>query len=144
MKNQTPETEMKLKEIPMLTADGHAIKLNDILLRSHYTRGYRFEAKTTAKIEPLRVFFVNNTTRTFRVRCKKGCEETFQIGNGCTTRKLFAKLDSVKKEIKKHLDEDLKNCKKKELNIKKTRDSVIKEYRKINALKKLDLPKEVK
>lgn len=144
-KNTFVDPEPMLKSVPMTTADEVEIKLNSILYRASWSGGYGFKGEAEAKIEPLRVFFVNNSSRMFRARCILGCEEVFKMGDGCRSEKIYGRLSSAVAELEKKTIYDITRCQKKMSEVGDTLNRVKTERLRVKSMKASDfkMPKEV-
>lgn len=134
-----PTEELKLKEVPMFTEDEVEIKLNSILYRISWESEYGFKGVAAANIEALRVFYVNNTARNFRVRCPRGCEEIFKVADGCARHRLYGTLTAAKNAIREHALVDLKKCTKKMHDAELTHKVISNELKRIERLKQSEI-----
>lgn len=145
MSVQQVDTDPSLKNVPMMTADEVEIKLNSVLYRPYWTSGYSFKGEAKGEIEALRVYFVNNTHRQFRARCIRGCETVFKMSEGCSTEKLFGKLENAIESLVEKASHDTAKCLAKEEKIEQTYRVIQNEIKKVKSLRVRDLkiPKEV-
>lgn len=140
------EPDVALKNIPMFSVDEVEIRLNSILYRVNWSSGYSFKGEGKAEIEALRVFYVNNTNRTFRVKCIKGCESVFKIADGCATTKLYGRFSNAVRDVREKIDEDIKKCVDKSKRVRETLDKIKDEDARIGSLRADNIrqPKEVR
>lgn len=140
------DADPSLKDIPMFSSDEVEIKLNSILYRISWTSGYSFEKEGEYKVEALRVFFVNNSARIFRVKCMRGCEEVFKVADGCSSPVLYGKLSSATRDLKEKMRHDLEKCERKQKAIADTWTHIDSAMNAVTKLKEKDirLPKEVR
>lgn len=107
------EPEPKLSDVPMYTHDEIEIKVNSILFRPYWRGPDKYDRKkATATIEALRVFYINNVTRTFRTRTVTGCEEIFKVGNGCIGN-IYGKFSEARGQVEAWASDNLDASKKK-------------------------------
>lgn len=146
MSKEKTENEPSLRTIPMLTQDGIEIKLNTVLYRAVWESGYGFKSEGKFEVEALRVFFVNNQSRTFRVRCTRGCESTYKMADGCISEMIYGKVSSAMFDIQQKIHTDIGKCIKKKKQIEATMSHIVQEKKKctLSNLKKVKIPKPVK
>lgn len=134
--------ETKLKEIPILTHDEVPIMEGMILYTTEWESGYGFEGKKeNGAIEAHKVFYVNNTTRTFRTRCTNGCESIHKVSDGCSRQRFFAWIPNAIKRIEEQAMDDLINCDAKKKGIIKTEAAIKSEIARVKKLRFKDIKK---
>lgn len=111
--------QTKIKDIPMLTPDGLAIKEGMTLYFaeakqvSRYDRGESYvkphSGKTRGYIEEHTVIAVYPAAnqRSFVSRCSKNCEHTYSVKNACLPPKIFGKKANAVLKLKEYDTEDL-------------------------------------
>lgn len=121
---------MTIKDVPMMTSDEKEIVLGGIIYTANWSSGYDFSKDGKGEIEAHRIISVNNSARFFRARCVGGCETEYQYSKGCSREHIYGNLSSVKKELIRKIDEDIKKCVEKDRRIGDTL-AHIREQRKV-------------
>lgn len=137
------DVEPTLKSVPMFTTDEVEIKLNSVLYRPRWSSGYNFNKEADGEVEVLRVFFVNNTARTFRTKCIRGCEEVFKVGDGCRHSNIYNDAGKAFAELQEKAEQDIAKCIAKQKSVKATIETIQDKVEKIRSAK-LKIPKAVK
>lgn len=141
--------EKTLSIIPMLTRDGQPIRVGLILFRPSWSKRRVDDDREDIEnwtLDPVRVFFVNNQARTFRVRCVEGCETIYKYADSrgsCPSSYLFLDIREAKKYLLKRAHVDLDEMNKKIDVYQGNKKLLIEDINMITELKEVPLPPNV-
>lgn len=99
----------KKREWPaMVTRDGKAIQLGQLLYHPSVTVSNYSDERHEADIEVYRVIDINLQYRTMRLRCHKGCETFIRMDNSCNRSGYFATTVAAENAAKAKLASGIK------------------------------------
>ena len=145
-----------IKDVPILMPDGVPVKVGmtifgleslNLTTSSTTAKKYpltymkKYTGKSRRKITEGKVISVNSTSacRSFTVRSKRGCENTYSVKNACLPDLMFGKLSSIKARKRKLDLEDARGAETriaaKLEHISDIKEAILEEKQLIKALK---------